>query len=428
MDQEVVKKGGSMEGRDNSWERRISEQKRELAEWRRNMQEMRQETSELLRVLRGRVWNQEKGLEGSPGFVDEDQHTVNENQRRRRESSGEERERRQRGEKLNALEGRMEERMAAMEPSMHGRKAEMESSREEMKVKTAAVRQDSAATRQDLQEVRRLSGGRHRIQGELSDDGQTPVNANRSTRRKDEIGGGEGEWFNWRKRVELPVFEGLDTLNWINWAERFFEFQGVEEEEKVRLAYVSMEGSVGYWFKAWKEKAKNFSWDGLKEALVIRFGTIVERLTALRQTGTVDEYVQYFKILAGRTKRVPDKQLLGYFLVGLKEDIRNQVQQHEPQEWMVAMRIARDVGEFQRVAERSEDKCYSPYRSGVAEQSKAIEEQLSGGRTCGEVTRFEANCYKPSRSKVAEQSEDKCYNPCRSGVAERSEAIEDKLS
>ncbi|KOM56715.1 hypothetical protein LR48_Vigan10g260700 [Vigna angularis] len=66
-DQEVVKKGGSMEGRDNSWERRISEQKRELAEWRRNMQEMRQETRELLRVLGGRVWNQEKGLEGSPG-------------------------------------------------------------------------------------------------------------------------------------------------------------------------------------------------------------------------------------------------------------------------------------------------------------------------------------------------------------------------
>ncbi|KOM40791.1 hypothetical protein LR48_Vigan04g098900 [Vigna angularis] len=138
-----------MEGRDNSWERRINKQKRELAEWRRNMQEMRQETRELLRVLGGRVWNQEKGLEGSPGFVDEDQHTVNENQRRRRECSGEERERRQRGEKLNALEGRMEERMATMESSMDGRKAEMESSREEMKVKTAAVQQDSAATRQD---------------------------------------------------------------------------------------------------------------------------------------------------------------------------------------------------------------------------------------------------------------------------------------
>ncbi|KOM52867.1 hypothetical protein LR48_Vigan09g152600 [Vigna angularis] len=71
-----------MEGRDNSWERRISKQKRELAEWTKNMQEMRQETRELLRVLGGRVWTQEKGLEGSPGSVDEDQHSDNENQRR----------------------------------------------------------------------------------------------------------------------------------------------------------------------------------------------------------------------------------------------------------------------------------------------------------------------------------------------------------
>ncbi|WVY95595.1 hypothetical protein V8G54_027746 [Vigna mungo] len=276
-DQEMVKKGGSMEGRDNSWERRINEQKRELVEWKRNMQEMRQETRELLRVLEGRVWNQEKGLEGSLGSVD-DQRTVNEKEKGIR-----------RGKKLNALEEIMEERMATMKPSMDGRKAEMDSSREEMKVKKTTIRQHSAATCQDLQEVRRLSGGRHRIQGKQSDDNQAPMNANRSMRCDGEIRGGEGEQFNWRKRVELPVFEGLDPLNWINWAERFFEIQGVaeEEEEKVRLAYVSMEGSTGYWFRAWKEKARDRSWDGLKEALVIRFGTAVERLATFKWT--VDE-------------------------------------------------------------------------------------------------------------------------------------------
>ncbi|BAU02375.1 hypothetical protein VIGAN_11189100 [Vigna angularis var. angularis] len=89
-------------------------------------------------------------------------------------------------------------------------------------------------------------------------------------------------------------------MGWIARAETIFETQGVKEEEKVRRAAISMEGSAGYWFRAWKEKAKNRSWNGLKEALVIRFGTIVERLAASKQKGTVDESVQDLKILAGR--------------------------------------------------------------------------------------------------------------------------------
>ncbi|KOM56054.1 hypothetical protein LR48_Vigan10g194600 [Vigna angularis] len=172
-----------------------------------------------------------------------------------------------------------------------------------------------------------------------------------------------------------------------------------------------MEGSVGYWVRAWKEKAKNRSWDGLKEALVIRFGTIVEQLTALRQTATVDEYVQYFKILAGQTKRVSDEQLLGYFLVGLKEDIRNQVRQHDPQEWMVAMRIAGDVEEFQRVVEQSEDKCYSPCRSGVAEWSEANHLGQSGAAKSEEFQGSE-------KERMAGNEEERTAGPERERTAE----------
>ncbi|KOM27538.1 hypothetical protein LR48_Vigan434s001400 [Vigna angularis] len=84
--------------------------------------------------------------------------------------------------------------------------------------------------------------------------------------------------------------------------------------------------------------------------------------------------------------------------------------------------------EQDNIREEYDPVAYSPYRSGVAEQSKAIEDQLFRGRTCGEVTRFKANCYKPSKSKVVERSEDKCYSPCRSGVVERPEAIKDKSS
>ncbi|WVZ18638.1 hypothetical protein V8G54_005960 [Vigna mungo] len=91
---------------------------------------------------------------------------------------------------------------------------------------------------------------------------------------------------NWVKRVELLTFEGFDPLGWISKAKKFFEWQGVTEEEKVRLADINMEGS--------KEKVKNRSWEVLKGAVVVRFGkrnggTIIERVAASKQSGTAEE-------------------------------------------------------------------------------------------------------------------------------------------
>lgn len=109
-------------------------------------------------------------------------------------------------------------------------------------------------------------GAQTNNQDENSDVGNSSVNDNEGGR--DHL----GMQHTWRKRVDLPTFEGLEPHSWINRAERFFEIQKLTEEDKVELAYVSMEGSVSYWFKAWKEKANNRSWTGLKTALISRFG------------------------------------------------------------------------------------------------------------------------------------------------------------
>ncbi|WVZ14973.1 hypothetical protein V8G54_012539 [Vigna mungo] len=133
----------------------------------------------------------------------------------------------------------------------------------------------------------------------------------------------------WRKQVTLPIFEGIDPLNWIYDAEIFFELRGAAEEEKVRLACMSMEGSAGFWVRAWKEKAKDRSWAGLKAGLINRFGggfrgTAYEQLATLRQDGM-------------------EELALGFFLAGLREEIKGQVRIQDPQDLMIAMRIARDV-------------------------------------------------------------------------------------
>lgn len=64
----------------------------------------------------------------------------------------------------------------------------------------------------------------------------------------------------------------------------------------------------------------------MKGAIVVQFGgrsrgTIFERLAVSKQSGTVEEYIQYFEILVGQTKGVPEEQLLGYFLTVLHQGI-----------------------------------------------------------------------------------------------------------
>jgi hypothetical protein len=66
----------------------------------------------------------------------------------------------------------------------------------------------------------------------------------------------------------------------------------------------------------------------LKSALLERYGRhgdVYEQLTELRQAGSVDEYIGEFEYLTAQISRLPEKQYLGYFLHGLKPEIRGRV-------------------------------------------------------------------------------------------------------
>lgn len=58
----------------------------------------------------------------------------------------------------------------------------------------------------------------------------------------------------WTKRVELPIFEGVDPQGCLSRAETFFEVQKVKKKEKLRLAYINMEGNASYWFNFWRKE------------------------------------------------------------------------------------------------------------------------------------------------------------------------------
>lgn len=60
-----------------------------------------------------------------------------------------------------------------------------------------------------------------------------------------------------------------------------------------------------------------------------------ERLTTLRQTGSLEEYIQEFEALVAQVTNTSEEQLLGYFLGGLRHEVRYRIKTHDPQELLM---------------------------------------------------------------------------------------------
>ncbi|MCH80537.1 Ty3/gypsy retrotransposon protein [Trifolium medium] len=132
------------------------------------------------------------------------------------------------------------------------------------------------------------------------------------------------------KKVELPSFDGEDPAGWISRAEVYFRVQGTMPELKVNLAQLCMEGATIHFFNSLIGEEEELSWEKLKEALLARYGghgdgDVYEQLTELRHDGTVEEYINEFEYLTVQIPKLPDKQFLGYFIHGLKSEIKGRV-------------------------------------------------------------------------------------------------------
>lgn len=150
------------------------------------------------------------------------------------------------------------------------------------------------------------------------------------------------------KKVKLPVFEGEDPVAWITRAEIYFDVQNAPEDLRVKLTRLSMEGPTIHWFNLLMETEDELSWEKLKRALIARYGgrrleNPFEELSTLKQKDSVEEFVEALELLSSQVGRLPEEQYLGYFMSGLKPQIRRRVRTLNPRNRMEMMRIAKDV-------------------------------------------------------------------------------------
>src|ERR1044072_6230191 len=76
-----------------------------------------------------------------------------------------------------------------------------------------------------------------------------------------------------------------------------------------------------------------------------------KKLKILRQVGSIDDYLREFEALMVQITKPCDDQMLGYFMAGLKLQVRCRVRSFRPTQVVHAMEIARIVDEEIRLAE-----------------------------------------------------------------------------
>ncbi|PNX70933.1 pentatricopeptide repeat-containing protein, partial [Trifolium pratense] len=115
------------------------------------------------------------------------------------------------------------------------------------------------------------------------------------------------------KKVKLPLFDGDDPVAWITRAEIYFDVQQTPDEMRVKLARLSMEGPTIHWFNLLMETEDFLSWEKLKKSLIARYGgrrleNPFEELATLKQSGSVEEFVEAFELLSSQVGRLPEEQ------------------------------------------------------------------------------------------------------------------------
>ena len=97
-----------------------------------------------------------------------------------------------------------------------------------------------------------------------------------------------------------------------------------------------------------KEENSKLNWERFKCAFFYWYGdhhlgNLFTQLKMISQSGSVDDYVEEFEMLASHITGITDEQYLGMFLGGLKEEIRMDVQTLDPPNHYKAISMARNV-------------------------------------------------------------------------------------
>ncbi|XP_019416449.1 PREDICTED: uncharacterized protein LOC109327750 [Lupinus angustifolius] len=201
-------------------------------------------------------------------------------------------------------------------------------------------------------------------------------------------GGGEFRRETWRK-LEIPIFSGDDAYGWTHRLERYFQLKELTEGEKMQATVMALEGKALSWYHWWEKCNPRPNWEGFKIAVVRRFQPSMiqnpfEQLLALKQTGSVEEFVEDFEKFVGALRSIDPEFTRGIFLNGLKEELRAEVKLYELQSLSDVIQkvllieqknaILSRRGSFGYASRMGGNQRVNPYSRTITVESKSIGE------------------------------------------------------
>jgi hypothetical protein len=146
-----------------------------------------------------------------------------------------------------------------------------------------------------------------------------------------------------REKMDIPVYEGnLDVeelLDWIRALDKYFDYEDVEEDKKVKHVVTRLKGHATLWWdelqadRRCKGKQKIKSWDRMVAKMKEKFIpkdyqiTLFRRMQNLRQKlMSVKEYTEeFYKLNIRAGHRESDDEKVARYMNGLRYDIQDEM-------------------------------------------------------------------------------------------------------
>ncbi|XP_057791220.1 uncharacterized protein LOC131008354 [Salvia miltiorrhiza] len=149
-------------------------------------------------------------------------------------------------------------------------------------------------------------------------------------------------------KMDLPGFDGSDAHSWLARAEQYFLVHATPTDQRVKIALIAMSSSAMPWIQMLLRRCPSLTWSRFTRELLIRFGdgsaiNGFEALATTNQTGTLDEYISAFETRVSQLPEFSNEQYLGFFLGGLKKELRMMIQDLTITDYSAAIQMARKL-------------------------------------------------------------------------------------
>jgi hypothetical protein len=148
--------------------------------------------------------------------------------------------------------------------------------------------------------------------------------------------------------VDVTKFDGSDPIGWVTQMEHYFSLYSITDDlAKIWYGVIHLDQERWQWWQ-WRKNSRlgYIAWTQFVIEIFECFDTDTNhsgRLTKLKQSGTVEDFIAAFERLDFRTKGMTNAFSRECFIIGLKEKIQAHVLMVRPSSWVEATKRAKEA-------------------------------------------------------------------------------------